>query len=117
MKAKCCISIICALLLVVSLAACGINEMVREEKIEEAEDKLQIGMTFDSFVIERWQRDRDVFVAAAKELGAEVNVQNANGEVDEQIAQIEYFIDRNVDVIVVIPIDGEKLVSSVAKAK
>ncbi|MDO5573963.1 MAG: substrate-binding domain-containing protein [bacterium] len=117
MKGKRCMSVILALLLIVSLTACGKNEIAREEKVEEDEDKLQIGMTFDSFVIERWQRDRDVFVAAAKELGAEVNVQNANGEVDEQIAQIEYFIDRKVDVIVIISIDGEKLFSTVAKAK
>ena len=32
----------------------------------------------DSFVIERWIRDRDVFVATARELGAEVNVQDAD---------------------------------------
>lgn len=106
-----------ALLMSLSLIACGENETVGEEQVIEDEEKPQIGMTFDSFVIERWQRDRDVFVAAAKELGAEVNVQNANGEVEEQIAQIEYFIDRKVDVIVIISIDGEKLISTVAKAK
>ena len=38
------------------------------------EEGTQIGITFDSFVIERWQRDRDVFVSTAQELGAEVNV-------------------------------------------
>ncbi len=106
-----------ALLMAISLTACSQSETTGEEKVVEDEEKLQIGMTFDSFVIERWQRDRDVFVAAAKELGAEVNVQNANGEIEEQIAQIDYFIDRKVDVIVIISIDGEKLVSSVAKAK
>ena len=106
-----------ALLMAISLTACSQSETTGEEQVVEDEEKLQIGMTFDSFVIERWQRDRDVFVAAAKELGAEVNVQNANGEIEEQIAQIDYFIDRKVDVIVIISIDGEKLVSSVAKAK
>ncbi|HPU62656.1 MAG TPA: LacI family transcriptional regulator, partial [Mobilitalea sp.] len=34
------------------------------------EEKIQIGLSFDSFVIERWQRDRDVFVYTAEELGA-----------------------------------------------
>ena len=37
-----------------------------------------IGMSFDSFLIERWEKDRDVFVARAREEGIEVNVQNAN---------------------------------------
>lgn len=99
------------------LTSCGEGEGGKNVNSPQEEEKIQIGMSFDSFVIERWQRDRDVFVATAKELGAEVNVQNANGEVEEQIAQIEYFIDRKVDVIVIISIDGEKLVSAVAKAK
>lgn len=49
---------------------------------------------FDNFVMERWERDRDVFVSAARELGAEVNVQNANGSVEEQVKLMEYFIQK-----------------------
>ena len=55
-------------------------------------------MSFDSFIIERWQRDRDVFVSTAKEYGAEVNVQNASGDVEEQKKQIEYLIAKEMDV-------------------
>ena len=99
------------------LAGCKPEEITKEAKVEITEDKLEIGMSFDSFVIERWQRDRDVFVSTAKELGAEVNFQTANGEVEEQISQIEYFINKKVDVIVVIPIDAVKLESVIAKAK
>ena len=44
------------------------NEKTAEENKEE--DKVQIGLTVDSFVIERWIRDRDVFVATARELGS-----------------------------------------------
>ena len=65
-----------------------------EKKDMEPDDKIQIGMSFDSFVIERWQRDRDVFVSTAKQLGAEVNVQNANGSIEEQKKHIDYFIDK-----------------------
>ncbi|MDD6328636.1 MAG: substrate-binding domain-containing protein [Eubacteriales bacterium] len=83
----------------------------------QAEKKIQIGMTFDSFVIERWQRDRDVFVSMAKELGAEVNVQSANGDIDEQIRQIEYFIESGMDVIVIVCIDSNGLSDAVKKAK
>ena len=81
------------------------------------EETLHIGMAFDSFVIERWQRDRDVFVATAKELGAEVNIQNANGESAEQIAQIEYFIEEKMDVIVVVAIDADALSDVIGRAK
>lgn len=83
----------------------------------EKKEKIQIGMSFDSFVIERWQRDKDVFVSTAKELGAEVNVQNANGEIAEQKRQIDYFIEKGVDVIVIICIDSNGLKEYVKKAK
>jgi D-xylose transport system substrate-binding protein len=81
------------------------------------EKKIQIGLSFDSFVIERWQRDREVFVSTAQDLGAEVNVQNANGDVEEQISQIQYFIDKKMDVIVVIAVDSEACSNVLKDAK
>ena len=92
-------------------------EMSREEQTGTEHSPVQIGLSFDSFVIERWTRDRDVFVSTAQQLGAEVNVQNANGVVEEQIAQIQYFISKNVDVIVVIAIDADALGDVIAQAK
>lgn len=106
--------ILCLLLL---LTSCGnANQKNRPTQTQETK-KIQIGMSFDSFVIERWQRDRDVFVSTAKELGAEVNVQNANGDLAEQKKQIDYFIEKEMDVIVIICVDSDGLRSSVNKAK
>lgn len=105
-----------AALLLLIMAGCGKAESGREN-VEGEEKKIQIGLSFDSFVIERWQRDRDVFVSVAKELGAEVNVQNANGVVEEQKRQIDYFIQKEMDVIVIIAIDPSSLRESVSKAK
>lgn len=99
------------------LTSCGEGEGGKNVNSPQEEEKIQIGMSFDSFVIERWQRDRDVFVSMAKELGAEVNVQNANGDIEEQKKQIDYFIQKDMDVIVIICIDSEGLGSSVQKAK
>ncbi len=98
------------------LTACGQMEAPVETG-EAEEDKLLIGMCFDSFVIERWQRDRDIFVQAAKELGAEVNVQNANGDVEKQQEQIDYLVKKGVDVLVIVCIDSDALTESVAAAK
>lgn len=109
--------LLAALLSLLLLAGCAGQEEHVVEESDAVEKKLQIGMSFDSFVIERWQRDRDVFVSTAKEMGAEVNVQNANGNIEEQIAQIEYFIDKKMDVIVIICIDSNGLSSVVQKAK
>lgn len=98
-------------------AGCGKQDTGKKISEEPKDDKLQIGMSFDSFVIERWQKDRDVFVSMAKEMGAEVNVQNANGDIEEQKKQIEYFIEKGMDAIVIICIDSDSLEDTVKKAK
>lgn len=93
------------------------GEAAQPVQSEASGESVRIGISFDSFVIERWIRDRDVFTATAQNLGAEVNVQNANGEVKEQIEQIEYLIDKGMDVIVIIAIDGDALGDVVRKAR
>ena len=106
------------ILLVLTFASgCGSTGQVPEKAEQKEEDKLQIGLSFDSFVIERWLRDRDMFVSTAQSFGAEVNVQVAGGVVEEQISQIEYFIKKKMDVIVVIPIDGNALYDVLKEAK
>ena len=104
------------LLVMCLLSGCG-GQTQKEEADKQEEDKLQIGFSFDSFLIERWERDRDIFVTMAKELGAEVNVQNANGDVEEQIAQIEYLIEKKMDAILIVSVDSDGLSEVVKKAK
>ena len=78
---------------------------------------LTIGMSIDDLRLERWQKDRDIFVKKAENLGAKVFVQSANGDVSAQISQIENMINRNVDVLVIIPFNGEVLGNVIAEAK
>ena len=78
---------------------------------------LTIGMSIDDLRLERWQKDRDIFVKKAEELGAKVFVQSANGDATAQISQIENMINRNVDVLVIIPFNGEVLGNIIAEAK
>ena len=106
-----------ALFMLTSFSACTPKENEVKEYTVAESNPINIGMSFDSFVIERWQRDRDVFVSTAKEMGAEVNVQNANGNIEEQKKQIQYFIEQNVDVIVIICIDADTLSEEVKRAK
>lgn len=69
------IIIIPALVLITGLFVFAYSYGRQSEKKEAVEeDKIQIGVSFDSFVIERWLRDRDVFVSAARDLGAEVTI-------------------------------------------
>lgn len=111
------LSIILMASLLIVMTACGTKEQTSKNSGKTEDKKIQIGMCFDSFVIERWQRDRDVFVSMAKELGADVNIQNANGDVEEQKKQIEYFIKKGMDAIVIVCIDSESLKDSVKKAQ
>ncbi|MBO5550564.1 MAG: substrate-binding domain-containing protein [Lachnospiraceae bacterium] len=114
--------ILSILILVISailLFGCGSGSENNEEALvqDDSDQEVQIGIAFDSFLIERWERDRDIFVSRARELGAAVNVQNANGDVDRQKEQIKYLIDRKMDVIVVIAVDSFSLKEEIQDAK
>jgi D-xylose transport system substrate-binding protein len=68
--------------------------------------KIKIGLAMDSLRVERWQKDRDIFIAEAKKLGAEVIVQSADEDPIKQNEQAENLITQGVDVLVVIPTDS-----------
>src|SRR5262245_61410522 len=74
-----------------------------------AEHPVRIGLSMDTLKEARWTRDRDAFVARAKELGAEVTVLSANGDDNRQVADVESLVTQKVDVIVIIPHDGRAM--------
>lgn len=84
---------------------------------EKKDEQIKIGLLMDSLVIERWQRDRDMFLANAKEKGAEVIVQNANESIEKQIEQTRQLINSDVDVLVIIPYDKDGFAEVIAEAK
>ena len=87
------------------------------EMEKETDEGIRIGITFDTFVLERWTRDRDVFVDTARKLGATVDVQTANGDVEKQKAQIRKFTEENMDAIVVVATDCYALSEEVKDAR
>lgn len=78
---------------------------------------IRIGLSMDTLKEERWQRDRDLFMARARELGAEVLVQSANGDDRVQVQQADNLLTQGVDVLVVIPHNGEIAATIVESAK
>jgi len=110
------LSLLVCCLLLTTIAGC---QNQQSETVSETKDKskMAIGITFDTFVLERWIRDRDVFVDTAEKLGATVDVQNANGDVEKQKEQIKKFIDQEMDAIVVVAVDCFQLTDVVAEAK
>ncbi|MEG0722160.1 MAG: substrate-binding domain-containing protein, partial [Lachnospiraceae bacterium] len=107
---------ICFLLSVFLLTGCATADTQSEKRKNHENSKIQIGMTLDSKVLERWVRDVDVFVAEAKKSGAEVDVQSANGDVSTQKRQIDNYIKEKKDVIVIIAADCNALSEVVKRA-
>jgi len=81
----------------------------------EGEQDLTIGFSIATatFIIERWNKDLRVFTGAAKELGADVIVQLSAGGVREQISQINYMVNQNIDILVVIAHDTELIAGAI----
>lgn len=80
-------------------------------------DKPVIGFSIDDLRVERWARDRDYFIAAAKELGATVNVQSADANEEKQVRQVENLIAQKVDAIVIVPMNSKVFNAVVDEAK
>lgn len=81
-----------------------------------SKDKPVIGLSIADLQEERWAKDRDFFIASAKALGAEVVVQNADGDVAKQTSQVENLISKKVDAIVIVPKDASTLTNACKEA-
>ena len=112
---------ITAILLLTALLLSGCkknSQKITEKKSEYIPPrKITIGFSIDTLAIERWQRDLDIFINKVKELGADVIVQNAGNSVEEQKRQLIYLMERNVDVVVVVPKDATSITEPVQKIR
>jgi D-xylose transport system substrate-binding protein len=79
--------------------------------------KIRIGFLMDAFQQERWQKDKAMFEARCKELGAELILQAADGDDDLQMKQAESVLTQGVDVLVIVPHNAEVAGSIVDLAK
>jgi D-xylose transport system substrate-binding protein len=81
-----------------------------------SKEKPVIGLSLDTLKEERWQHDRDTFIAAAEKLGATVIVQSANSDDTRQVRDVESLISRGVDVLVIVPHNGDAMTRAVKSA-
>ena len=110
------LAMLCLCLL--TFSGCSAEKVIPSQPTgKEQGSSIKIGFSMGSTVQERWLRDRDIFVARAKELGAEVLVQNANNDNEEQMRQVKYLIEQGIDILVIIPHDAEGSAESVRMAK
>jgi D-xylose transport system substrate-binding protein len=77
---------------------------------------VRIGFSMDTLKEERWQRDKVLVEQRAKEVGATLDVQVANGDDAVQTKQAENMLTKGVDVLIVAPHNGEIAASIVEAA-
>jgi D-xylose transport system substrate-binding protein len=70
----------------------------------------------DTLKEERWQRDKELVEARAKEVGAQLDVVVANGNDALQTNQCDDLLTKGVDVLIIAPHNGEVAASVVEKA-
>lgn len=106
---------LCFIFLIVLSLLVGCAQQAPTSK-EVNEDLIVIGLSLSDLRVERWQRDRGLFIEKAEELGAHVIAVSADLDADVQESQAESLILQGVDVLVVVAHDGEKAGSIVEKA-
>ncbi len=83
---------------------------------ESSGGKILIGLSMDTLKESRWQRDRDLFVAAAEALGAKVLVQSANSDDTRQMHDVQGLLSNNVQALVIVPHNGQAMAKAVRLA-
>jgi D-xylose transport system substrate-binding protein len=73
------------------------------KKQKAGSSRILIGLSLADLKEERWQRDRNYFVARAQALGADVIVQDAGGDPNAQVRQCEGLLSKGVQVLLVVP--------------
>ena len=77
---------------------------------------VRIGFSMDTLKEERWQRDKRLVEERAKQIGASLDVQVANGDDAVQTQQADNMLTKGVDVLIVAPHNGDIAASIVEAA-
>lgn len=81
-----------------------------------AQDKGTIGVSMPTKSSARWIADGDSMVRALKEKGYKADLQYADDDIPNQLAQVENMITKGVKVLVIAAIDGTTLSNALQKA-
>ena len=116
-------AVLAAASLLASAGACANNTTQNtsgasgyQRKTKKAGEPVYIGFSMDTLKEERWQRDKQLVEARAKEVGAQLDVQVANGDDAVQTKQCDNMLTKGVDVLIVAPHNGDIAASIVEKA-
>ena len=79
-------------------------------------ETVRIGFSMDTLKEERWQRDKALVEQRCQEVGAQCEVQVANGDDAVQTKQCDNLLTKGVDVLIVAPHNGQIAASIVEAA-
>ena len=99
-------------------ASCAPTAPVEQSKnsATKTDKKIRIGFSMDTLK-EHWTKDKELVEKRAAELGAEVIVNVADSNDERQVKQVEDFLTKGVDVLIIAPHNGLVMASAVEKAK
>lgn len=117
-KMKKLLSLVLAVVMMFSLAACSGKGEEKQEGSGDSGDSsdVTIGISVSDLRLERWQKDVDLMTNAAKAQGAKVEVASANADEQLQVSQCENLISKGVDILIIVAQNSEALASTVADA-
>jgi putative multiple sugar transport system substrate-binding protein len=76
-----------------------------------------VGISMPTKTSTRWISDGESMVKVFEEMGYQTDLQFADDDIPNQLAQIENMITKGADVLVIAAIDGSTLTDTLAKAK
>jgi putative multiple sugar transport system substrate-binding protein len=82
-----------------------------------ADDVKTVGISMPTKTSTRWISDGESMVKVFEDMGYKTDLQFADDDIPNQLAQIENMITKGVDVLVIAAIDGTTLSDTLAKAK
>jgi D-xylose transport system substrate-binding protein len=105
----------CLLLAALLLAACVKGPQQSGSGRSAKGGPVRIGFSMDTLKEERWQRDKELVEQRCKEVGAECEVQVANGDDATQTKQCDNLLTKGVDVLIVAP-HNSQIAASIVEA-
>ena len=111
-----------AILMIISMAACGGNSAPAATQAPAATEAPAaggnlVGVAMPTKDLQRWNQDGSNMEKELKAAGYEVDLQYAANDIPTQVSQVENMIANGCQVLVVASIDGDSLGTVLAQAK
>ncbi|MCB0104226.1 MAG: sugar-binding protein [Anaerolineales bacterium] len=106
-----------AVLVLLSLVLTGCGGAGGSEAATGGDEQKLVGISMPTKTSTRWISDGESMVKSFEELGYATDLQFADNDIPNQIAQIENMVTKGADVLVIAAIDGSTLSDVLGKAK